>query len=71
MDGEEWLKLRNETINITDGEENIYYEDSMGTLEGKDWFSLSYSINKNTLNKKLYLNVKINGMKYTSELIEK
>lgn len=71
MTSEEWQKVRNETINITDGEGNIYYENSMGTLQEKDWFGLSYSINKNTLEKRLFFNVKVNGKQYSSELIEK
>ena len=71
MTSEEWQKVRNETINITDGEGNIYYENSMGTLQEKDWFALNYSINKNTLKKGLFLNVKINGKQYSSELIKK
>lgn len=71
MNGEEWIKLRNETINITDGEGNIYYENSIGTLKGKNWYKLNYSISKNTLEKRLFLNVKINGKQYSSELIQK
>ena len=71
MTSEEWQKVRNETINITDGEGNIYYENSMGTLQEKDWFALNYSINKNTLEKRLFFNVKVNGKQYSSELIKK
>ena len=71
MTSEEWQKVRNETINITDGEGNIYYENSMGNLQEKDWFALNYSINKNTLEKRLFFNVKVNGKQYSSELIKK
>lgn len=71
MKVEEWQKVRNETVNITDGEGNIYYEKSMGTLQEKDWFKINYQINKNMLSKRLFLNVKIDGQQYTSELIEK
>ena len=71
MTSEEWQKVRNETINITDGEGNIYYENSMGTLQGKDWVALNYSINKNTLEKRLFFNVKVNGKQYSSELVKK
>jgi len=71
MSVEEWKKVRNEAVNITDGEGNVYYEISMGTLQEKDWFKMNYEINKNMLNKKLFFNVKINGQQYTTELIEK
>ena len=43
----------------------------MGTLQEKDWFALNYSINKNTLEKRLFFNVKVNGKQYSSELIKK
>ena len=67
----EWQKLRNETVNITDEDGNVYYETTMGTVQEKDWFRMSYQINKNMLNKKLFFNVKINGQQYTSQLVEK
>lgn len=71
MSIEEWKKIRMETINITDGEGNIYYEKSMGTLNEKDSIKINYEINKNMLNKKLFLNVKIDGKQYRGELIKK
>lgn len=71
MKPDEWQKLRNETVNITDEEGTIYYENTMGTVQGKNWFRMNYEINKNMLNKKLFLNVKINRQQYSSELIEK
>ena len=67
----EWQKLRNETINITDEEGNIYYEKTIGTVQDGDWFKMNYDINKKMLNKKIYLNVKINGQHYKSELVVK
>lgn len=67
----EWQKLRNETVNITDEEGNIYYETTMGTVQRKDWFKMEYPINKNMLNKKWFLNVRVDGEKYRSELVQK
>lgn len=69
---QEWQKLRNETINITDEEGNIYYENTIGMVQlGKDTVRMNFEINKNMLSKKLFLNVKVNGQQYSSELIEK
>lgn len=67
----EWEKLKNEIINITDEEGNIYYEKNLSTLQKENWFKFRYDINKNMLNKKLFLNIKVNGSQYTSELIKK
>lgn len=71
MEIEQWQKKRNETIHITDGDGKVYYENTMGTLQEKDSFRMNYEINKQMLNKRLFLNVKINGEQYSSELIEK
>ena len=68
---EEWRKLRNEIINITDEDGNIYYEKTIGTVQDDDWFKMNYAINKKMLNKKIFLNVKINGQQYKSELVLK
>lgn len=71
MSGNDWQKLRNETIYISDGEGKVYYENTMGTAQTKDWIKMNYEISKNMLSKKLYLHVKVNGQQYVSELIEK
>jgi len=67
----EWQNIRNEIVNITDEDGNIYYEKTVGTVQRKNWFKMNFEINKNMLDKKLFLNVKINGQQYSSELIEK
>lgn len=70
MDINEWAKARKEMINITDGDGNIYDEATNGTVQSNDWFKMSFPITKDMLNKKLFLNVKINGQQYSSELIK-
>lgn len=68
---EEFEKNINETINISNEEGKVYslYRDNFGTYkEGK--FKANFEINKNDLNKKLYLNLKINGKQYKIELIQ-
>lgn len=66
---EEFITLINENINITDNEGNIYH--NVGSARIGNEFYLGFDINKNMLeDKKLFLNVKINGKKYTGELIK-
>lgn len=67
----EWQNIRNETVNITDEDGNIYYEKTLGTVQREDWFKMNFEINKNMLDKKLFLNVKINRQQYSSELVQK
>lgn len=67
----EWQKLRIETINISDEDGNIYYEKTIGTVQDGDWFKMNYDINKKMLTRKIYLNVKIKGQHYKSELVVK
>ncbi len=70
MNVDEWLEERSEIITIMDGDGNIYQDISMGTTQEKDGFKASFAVNKKILSKKLFLNISINGEKYTSELIE-
>lgn len=68
-DAKEFTTLINEKINITDNEGNIYY--NVGSASFGNEFYLGFDINKNMLEeKKLFLNVKINGKEYTEELIK-
>lgn len=59
----------NKIINITDAEGNIYYSVS-GRSNGNNTLDY-FAINKNMLDKSLFLNVQLNDKIYTSELIQK
>ena len=67
----EETNLRKETVYITDENGNIYSEKTYGLVANKDWFRMNFEINKNMLNQKYFLNVKIDSQIYTSELIIK
>ena len=72
MDGDEFTKAQNETINITDEDGNFYREMSMGTIGEEDWVKVDFDISKNMMtNKKFYLNIKIDGINYSSEIVFK
>ena len=70
MDSESWENARHEKLNITDEDGNVYYETTLGTTSKVDGFRAIYQINKNNLNKKLFLNINIDGKKYSSELVK-
>lgn len=68
---DDWKKARNDAIHIVDEEGKVYYETTSGTLQEEDCFRMSYDINKNSLDKKLFLIVKIGGQEYKSEIMIK
>lgn len=55
----------------SNGEGKVYQELSVGTTGEKEGFKITYDAGKVDLNKKLFINFKINDIQYTSELIEK
>lgn len=62
-------ELIHEKINITDNEGNVYYNLANSSFGNEFYFG--FDINKNMLEeKKLFLNVKIDGKVYTEELIK-
>ena len=67
---EEWSKFKDELINITDEAGNVYYGDVGGIAQGSDWFKMRYDINKNMLDKKLFLNIKIDEQQHSIELVK-
>ena len=67
---EEWSKFKDELINITDEAGNVYYGDVGGIVQGSDWFKMRYDINKNMLDKKLFLNIKIDEQQHSIELVK-
>ena len=50
---------------------NIYYETTMGSTQEKNKYRMQYDINKNMLDKRFFLNVKVGDKQYSSELIKK
>ena len=70
MESDEWKNVRNELFYISDEEGNIYAVNSFATTDEKDGFSVSVPITKSMLNKKLFLNTKVNGIAYKSEIVE-
>lgn len=69
MSAEEWSKVHDALINITDEEGNIYYPVQGGTTEEKNGFYSFFEIDKDILeNTTLYLNMKIGDEEYSSEL---
>ena len=71
MDTDEWNKKRYELIHISDEEGNDYPVLDFSTTGVENGFYISTPITKSMLNKKLFLKVKINGVEYSSELVEK
>ena len=71
METGEWQKVQEEMIYITDGEENTYYPTSLGTTSEENGLKATFAINKAMLEKKLFLNVKVDGKQYMSELVKK
>ena len=71
MNINEWDELRKNTINISDEDGNIYYETTMGSTQEKNKYRMQYDINKNMLDKRFFLNVKVGDKQYSSELIKK
>lgn len=67
----EWDKVQKELISVTDGEGKSYQVTSMGTTDEENGMKVTIDINKVSLEKQLFLNMKLNGKQYTSELIEK
>ncbi len=67
----ESIDFRKEVMNISDEDENVYYEYTNGLIQQKNWVKMDFEINKNMLDKKYFINVKIDDKLYTSELIEK
>mgnify|MGYP004517308527 FL=1 len=70
MESDEWKNVRNELFYISDEDGNIYAVNSFATTDEKDGFSVSVPITKSMLNKKLFLNTKVNGIAYKSEIVE-
>lgn len=70
MDSSEFTKQLNEKIYITDENGNKYYQTNLGTT-GNDNFKMFFEVNKNKLNKKLFLNVNINEQLFTTPIIIK
>lgn len=69
MDSDEWSKVQDALINITDEEGNIYYPVQGGTTGEKNGFYGFFEIDKDILkNTTLYLNMKIGDEEYSSEL---
>ena len=71
MEAGKWAEVQKEMLYITDGEGNRYDTTSMGTTQEENGLKVTFDVNKTILEKKLYLNVNINGKTYISELIEK
>ena len=67
----ESIDFRKEVMNISDEDENVYYEYTNGLIQQKNWVKMDFEINKNMLDKKYFINIKIDDKMYTSELIEK
>lgn len=70
MESDKWKNVRNELFYISDEDGNTYAVDSFATANEKDGFSVSVPITKSMLNKKLFLNTKVNGIAYKSEIVE-
>lgn len=70
MESDKWKNVRNELFYISDEDGNTYAVDSFATTNEKDGFSVSVPITKSMLNKKLFLNTKVNGIAYKSEIVE-
>lgn len=69
MESSEFSKALNESIYITDKDGKIYYQKDLGMV--KETFKMFFDINTNGLDVDLFLNVKINGQLYTSQIILK
>lgn len=68
-DIDNWGEVSDELINITDENGNIYYPIQGGTTAEKNEFYERFEIDKDILkNTTLYLNIKVDGENYTSEL---
>ena len=69
---EELEQSTKELINITDNKGNTYYYKDIESTGEKFGFSCSFEINKEMLNdRKLFLNINVNGKHYSSEIIKK
>ena len=71
METGEWEEVQKELMYITDGEGNSYDPTSMGTTGKENGMKVTFNIHKATLEKQLFLNIKLDGKQYTSELIKK
>lgn len=71
MKTEEWTKKQKEIINITDSEGNSYYYKSGGSTYEKNGFTYNFEIDQDILNtRELYLNINVNGNKYSRQLVK-
>jgi len=71
MKSEEWTKKQKEIINITDSEGNSYYYKSGGSTYEKNGFTYNFEIDQDILNtRELYLNINVNGNKYSRQLVK-
>lgn len=71
MDTDEWNKKRYDLIHISDEDGNDYPVLDFATTGVENGFYISIPITKSMLNKKLILHAEINGVEYSSELVEK
>lgn len=71
-DFDKFKEKKNEVINITDNDGNIYYSLELDVLNtSANGFKCRFRINRDIFeDKELFLNVKINGQKFVSKLIE-
>lgn len=70
MSSEEFENIRKASIFITDGDGNVYDAKDMGTLEDTG-MKMRFDLGKDDLNKKIFLNVNLEGNKHIVELIQK
>ena len=68
---EEFLRKQNEMLNISDESGKVYKVAEGGTTGEENTYSFHVDINKNDLDKKLYINFMDNGVLYSRELLGK
>ena len=71
MSGNEFSKAIGDMLSITDAEGKTYQELSGGTTAKENSYKLTIDAGKSDLDKKLYINFKVNGKQYQEELVEK
>lgn len=71
MPSEEFSRKQNEMLNISDETGKVYSVAEGGTTGEENTYSFHIDINKNDLDKKLYINFMSNGIVYTRELLVK
>lgn len=71
INANEWNKTRKETVYITDEDGNRYEEHTTGIMGTANYVKMIFPVSKDMLNKKMFLNIDMDGKLYTSQIMIK